>query len=366
MIFNLKNWNNNLSDSKVIVICLIVLNILSLLSIYSSLQRGGEFTEKHIFYRQLIWIIFSWIALGVFSRLNYRLYFGLSYPFYILNLLLLIGVSVFGETAMGAQRWLSVFGITFQPSELSKIAMIILLARIFSLARKNNFLKGFLLPLILCCLNALIIIKQPDLGTALILILLFIALGLCSKVNKLYFICLIGGGIILSPLAMNSLEDYQKKRLVVFINPNVDPLGSGYTIIQSKIAIGSGKVFGKGFLAGTQNQFNFLPERHTDFIFTVIAEEWGFIGSLLLLFLYWLIIKRILHAITRFRDNFAYFLGLGTVLLFFLHIFVNIGMTLGVLPVVGLPLIFLSYGGSNLLTVFILLGIFFNISRLEN
>jgi rod shape determining protein RodA len=159
------------------------------------------------------------------------------------------------------------------------------------------------------------------------------------------------------------LKSYQQKRLTTFINPNIDPLGSGYTIIQSKIAIGSGQLFGKGFLAGTQNQFNFLPERHTDFIFTVIAEEWGFLGSLFILLIYWLIIKKVFDKLKKIRDPFAYYLTLGIGIYFFLHVFINIGMTLGVFPVVGLPLIFISYGGSHLMSTFILLGIFFNISR---
>ncbi|MCK5288972.1 MAG: FtsW/RodA/SpoVE family cell cycle protein, partial [Candidatus Omnitrophica bacterium] len=213
--------------------------------------------------------------------------------------------------------------------------------------------------------NALLIFKQPDLGTSLILIFLFLGIGLFSKTNKMYFIGLIILGLIISPFALNSLKDYQKKRLTVFLNPNIDPLGSGYTIIQSKIAIGSGQLIGKGFLAGTQNQFNFLPERHTDFIVTIIAEEWGFIGIIFLLWIYWLILKKILSKASKLRDQFAYYLCLGISFLFFSHIFINIGMTLGILPVVGLPLIFLSYGGTNLLLNSISMGIFFNICRTQ-
>jgi len=365
MVTIFRNLTHKLDSLKTIVLCVLSLNILSLISIYSSLHQGGEFTDIHILQKQIIWIIVSWFVLIVFSLINYRIYFGLSYILYPLNLALLVSVYFFGEEAMGAQRWLSVLGITFQPSELSKIAIILILARIFSQAKKHNFIKGFLLPLALTFLNAFLIFKQPDLGTALIILLMFITLGLCSKLNKLYFIILIFFAAIASPIALVHLQEYQKKRLMVFINPNADPLGSGYTIIQSKIAIGSGKAFGKGFLSGTQNQFNFLPERHTDFIFTVIAEEWGFFGSLLLLMIYWILIKKIIQTTRNFRDTFAYFLSIGIGLLFFLHVFINIGMTLGILPVVGLPLIFLSYGGTNLLTVFILLGIFVNIVHLQ-
>jgi rod shape determining protein RodA len=169
--------------------------------------------------------------------------------------------------------------------------------------------------------------------------------------------------LFMSPLGWHHLKDYQKKRLVVFLNPDAEPLGAGYTIIQSKIAVGSGKFFGKGFLSGTQNQFNFLPERHTDFIFTVIAEEWGFVGAITLLIIYALIINSLLLVARYQKDNFAQLVVLGVAFLFFLHIFINIGMTLGILPVVGIPLLFISYGGTHLFVSFILLGIFFNIYR---
>ncbi len=363
MIRFFKHFARQINSLKTIIICVLSLNILSILSIYSSLHQGGELVDIHTLQKQIAWIIISWCVLIIFSLINYHVYFGLSYVLYTLNLLLLVGVHFFGEKAMGAQRWLSVSGITFQPSELSKIAIIIILARIFSQSRKHSFLKGFLFPFFLTAINAFLIFKQPDLGTALIILLMFFALGLCSRLNKLYFVALIIFSVVASPLALGHLKEYQKKRLAVFINPNADPLGSGYTIIQSKIAIGSGKAFGKGFLSGTQNQFNFLPERHTDFIFTVVAEEWGFFGSLFLLLLYWLLIKKIMQITRNFRDTFAYFLSIGIGLLFFLHVFINIGMTLGILPVVGLPLILLSYGGTNMLTIFVLLGILANIVR---
>jgi rod shape determining protein RodA len=220
-----------------------------------------------------------------------------------------------------------------------------------------------LYPLILIGISALLIFKQPDLGTALIVIFLFFAMGLSSHVKKRYFIVLIALGLIAVPFGWHMLKDYQKKRLVVFVNPNVDPLGAGYNIIQSKIAVGSGRLFGKGFLAGTQNQFNFMPERHTDFIFTVWAEEWGFAGAMFLLFIYWIIITKILEISTMAKDYFGRLLAVGIASLLFLHVFINMGMTLGILPVVGIPLIFMSYGGSNLLINSILIGILFNISR---
>jgi len=366
MLNNTGSLSLKLTGKKTIIVCVLILNILSLLSIYSSLHKEGLFIGQETFFRQLIWIIISWIFLLLFSFINYRNYYQAAYFIYGANIILLIAVHLFGNEAMGAQRWLTIFGLNFQPSELSKIAIIIILARIFSSKQRNAGFYSLILPLSLVFLNALIIFKQPDLGTALILIFLLFTVGVFSKIKRRYFVSLILVGLIACPFIFSSLKTYQKERLMVFIDPNVDPLGAGYTIIQSKIAIGSGKILGKGFLAGTQNQFNFLPERHTDFIFTVIAEEWGIVGTIFLLLIYWLILKKILQKTKQVKDLFAYFLLLGISMLFFMHIFINIGMTLGILPVVGLPLIFLSYGGTNLVTNFMLLGIFFNICRSKN
>ncbi|MCP4653207.1 MAG: rod shape-determining protein RodA [Candidatus Omnitrophica bacterium] len=362
MIVKSINARSTLTTTKMLAGCLLVLNLLSLLSLYSSLHLAGEFKSGAILYRQIVWVVASWIFLIIFAIINYRLYYDFGYIFYGFNILLLIAVFAFGSKAMGAQRWINFIGFKFQPSELCKIAAIFVFARLFSGDRRGPLLQ-FLLPLGLASLMALLIFKQPDLGTSLIIVFLFFAIGISSKVSKRYFIALILAGLIAAPFAWGMLKNYQRKRLVVFVNPDVDPLGAGYTIIQSKIAIGSGRIFGKGFLSGTQNQFNFLPERHTDFIFTVVAEEWGFVGGLFLLIVYWLILYNILNIARSAKDDFARLLALGIGSLFFLHIFINIGMTLGILPVVGLPLIFMSYGGSNLLINFVLMGILINISR---
>lgn len=358
---NTKLWLKS-TPAKTIILCLLILNLISLCALYSSLHQGGEFKKQELFTKQITWITISWLFLILISLINYRFYFDLSYILYGFNVFLLIAVVLFGRQAMGAQRWISFFGINFQPSELSKITTIFILARIFSYEEGGLFKRVFL-PFLLIGFNALIIFKQPDLGTALIIIFIFFIMGLSSGIKKRYFVFLLIGGLLVSPLAWKILKDYQKKRLVVFLNPNVDPLGAGYTIIQSKIAIGSGRVLGKGFLSGTQNQFNFLPERHTDFIFTVIAEEWGFAGSIFILLIYWLILNKILDKTEGIKDSFGRLLCSGISAIIFLHVFINIGMTLGILPVVGLPLIFLSYGGTSMLVNFILLGVFINILR---
>ncbi|MDD4955853.1 MAG: rod shape-determining protein RodA [Candidatus Omnitrophica bacterium] len=363
MLVKFLHLKTGFKPAKVILTCLVLLTILSLSSIYSSLHQAGSFTDRGIFYKEIMWVVISWIILLLFSLLNYRLYFDLAYILYGMNIVLLIAVDLFGRSALGAQRWLNIGGFNFQPSELSKIITIFFLARVFSEASPKGFFKGVLMPFFVLMLNVLLIAKQPDLGTALVLVFLFFLMGFASNNKKRYFVALIVTALVLSPFAWNHLKDYQKKRLIVFLNPNAEPLGAGYTIIQSKIAIGSGQFFGKGFLSGTQNQFNFLPERHTDFIFTVIAEEWGFLGAIALLMIYIFIINNILLVARYQKDNFAQLLLIGTACLFFIHVFINIGMTLGILPVVGIPLLFVSYGGTHLLVSFILLGILLNIKR---
>jgi len=346
-----------------IIVCLLFLSVVSLALLYSSLHQGGELKDQTIFYKQIMWLALAWIFFIGFSFLNYRLWFDFAIILYILNILLLIAVELFGKSALGAQRWLDIGGFSFQPSEVSKITAIFILARLFSSPDAKGLWRGIAVPFGLIMLNVAFIAKQPDLGTALILIFLFFSLGFFSSLKKRYFVILLLIALMASPFAWNHLKSYQKKRLIVFLNPNVEPLGAGYTIIQSKIAIGSGRMHGKGFLAGTQNQFNFLPERHTDFIFTVLAEEWGLLGSLFLLLIYFYIFYRIVEVINYLKDTFAQLVLFGIAFLFFFHVFINIGMTLGILPVVGLPLLFLSYGGTHLLVSFTLLGVFVNIYR---
>jgi len=344
-------------------LCLLLLNIISLVCIYSALHQGGVLAREEVFHRQIMWIIVSWIALIFVSFINFRIFYDIAYVFFGFNLLLLIAVEAMGSAAMGAQRWLSLGGLNFQPSELCKVGTIFLMARLFSRQGVHGFWRAVMYPLAIVCIAALFIFKQPDLGTALVVMFLFFAIGMASRVRKIYFWALIIAGLCTFPFAWHTLKDYQKKRIIVFVNPEVDPLGAGYNIIQSKIAIGSGQVFGKGYLSGTQNQFNFMPERHTDFIFTVLAEEWGFIGAVSLLFIYWLFLSKVLDIATFAKDEFGRLLAVGMGSLFFIHVFVNMGMTLGILPVVGIPLIFMSYGGSNLLINSMLVGILVNISK---
>jgi rod shape determining protein RodA len=298
-----------------------------------------------------------------------------AYVFYGVILFLLLVVLFFGRKILGAQRWIQFWVFTFQPSELAKLSLILTLAHYFS--KKSitkfksslfslNFIEAVIIPLIITVIPMALIYLQPDLGTSLMLGLLFLGILFSSGIKIQYIISLITAGLLSIPFIWPFLKEYQRNRLLVFMNPNLDPLGAGYTIIQSKIAIGSGGLLGKGFASGTQSQLNFLPERHTDFIFSVIAEEWGFVGSIILLVLYFLLMYRIISLVYRIKEPFARFLCLGTSMIIILHVIINIAMTIGICPVVGLPLPFISYGGSNLLVNFTLLGIILNIQKRED
>jgi rod shape determining protein RodA len=332
----------------------------------------GEFLRGDIFWKQVIWIFVGLFVMWFFSNIDYRKIWDFAWPLYGIILFALLLVLILGRSILGAQRWLELGGFNFQPSEFGKIALILLLSRYFSKksfdelawSRKQfSFIKGFMLPLFITATLALLVLIQPDLGTAIIYMFIFIALIFFIGVRLRYILSCFITLILFSPFIWFSLRDYQKDRLLVFLNPDRDPLGAGYTIIQSKIAVGSGRIFGKGWFSGTQNQLNFLPERHTDFIYSTIGEEWGFMGSIILIILFYILIKRILRLAELAHDNFARNLCLCTASLIFIQFFVNITMTIGFMPVVGLPLPFISYGGSSLVVFLLLIGVTLNISR---
>jgi rod shape determining protein RodA len=275
-------------------------------------------------------------------------------------------VYITGKTGMGAQRWLSLGPLSFQPSEFFKLMFVIILSfqvsAITGPLNMSSFLKIFSL---IVLIPFMLLIKQPDLGTALIVMAIFIALviakGLYRKVAILFIIIGLTSLPFLGNIFWEGLRDYQKNRIVAFIEPSTDPSGIGYHINQSKITAGSGGVIGKGYLKGTQGPFRFLPEKHTDFIFAIFAEEWGFLGSGFLLFLYLSLLLRGLDTARKARDDFGRLLALGVTTMFFVYLMVNIGMTLGMMPVVGVPLPFMSYGGTALLSNLTGAGILINI-----
>lgn len=286
-------------------------------------------------------------------------WFRLAYPIYLVSLALLILVPIIGVEAMGAQRWLGAGAFTFQPSELMKIALVLMLARYYQWlpkARVSNPLY-VLLPVLAILAPVLLTLAQPDLGTALLFAV--VGLGMMFLAGASYWYFLIGGGGVIAaiPLGYAMLHDYQRRRIETFFNPESDPLGAGYHITQSKIALASGGLSGKGYMQGTQAQLDFLPEKHTDFIFTMIAEEWGFAGSLVVLALFALLLLTLLGMAMASQNRFARLLIAGTWLALFVYVFINVAMVTGLVPVVGIPLPLVSYGGTSMTTFLGLLGL---------
>jgi rod shape determining protein RodA len=275
---------------------------------------------------------------------------------------MLVAVMVLGQSALGAQRWIQIGPITLQPSEFSKIIMIISLASILEdkIGKLNTF-KDLLPVAAYLAVPFLLVLKQPDLGTSLVFLAIFIGMIFAAGVNLRLLAMIFGAGIACLPVLWHFLKDYQKMRIMVFMDPNVDPLGSGYHIIQSKIAIGSGMLFGKGLFGGTQSQLNFLPENHTDFIFAVVGEELGFVGAAILLILYLILLYRGVKIAREASDNFGMLLAVGISSMLAFHVLVNVGMTTGIMPVTGIPLPLMSYGVSSLTTNMMSIGILLNI-----
>lgn len=301
---------------------------------------------------------------AVTAMITLRFWLILAYPFYLFCLTLLASVEVMGITAMGATRWIDLGFMTLQPSEPMKIALILALARYGHRLRQDEAgdLRHLILPTLLIALPFLLIYRQPDLGTGLLLILSGLAVLFVSGLRWRLIIITLLLLLLALPLGWRfALEDYQRQRIETYLNPESDPLGAGYHIVQSKIALGSGGLTGKGFLNGRQSQLNYVPEKHTDFIFALWAEEWGFRGAIFLLGLYALLLGTISLIALRARSSFARLLGLGISFNLFLYVAVNIGMVIGLLPVVGVPLVMISHGGTVLLTTLFALGLVMSI-----
>jgi rod shape determining protein RodA len=352
-------------DKKSIIfisICLAFLLILGILALYSATYgQGGKYVVK-----QLTWNIVGLVCIGIVLLINYKRLLEASYIAYLAGIALLILVMFMGETAGGAHRWVTILGINFQPSEFMKLILILTLVRYLSSYRyEETGTKTIAGAFALTFIPVFLIIKQPDLGTALIFIpVLFVMVYVWSGRLKHIILTLLAGFAI-SPFLWMFLKGYQRERLLVFLNPNIDPLGAGYTIIQSKIAVGSGGIFGKGWLEGTQSQLDFLPETHTDFIFSSIGEEWGLVGALVIIFLFLVIIWQgfIIAAGSKVLERRLLACGISTLLA--LHVIINIGMSIGLMPIVGLPLPFISYGGSHTVMFLIMIGILINIKLQE-
>jgi rod shape determining protein RodA len=344
----------------------ILIALIGIITIYSATRPLASEEHSGFYIKQTSWLILGIVALFLIVSFDYFWLSRFSLQLYVFGIAILISVFIFGKTGMGAQRWISIGPFSFQPSEFFKLLYIIMLSKYLSTMKSPidiiSLLKVFFF---ITFLPFILLIKQPDLGTALVILAIFIFLilakGLHKKVAILFVIISLISLPFLGNILWGGLKDYQKSRLVAFLEPEVDPTGIGYHLNQSKITVGSGKFLGKGYMKGTQGPFRFLPEKHTDFIFAVFAEEWGFLGSLLLLFLYLILILRGLDTAKKAKDDFGRLLSLGITFMFLIYSFVNIGMTLGLMPVVGIPLPFMSYGGTALLSNLLSIGVLINI-----
>ena len=338
-----------------LIIIVAIIGSMSVFSIYSTESGNFSFYTKNHLTRFLVF--FSMFLVLSFVRVS--VWYRQAYIFYILGILLLLLVIFFGISASGSKRWINFFIMNLQPSELMKIAIIVCFARYYHRIQSSDIqsYKYLLQPIILLLIPCYLVITQPDLGTAILIAGSGLAIIWLAGLNLKYFIY---SGLILLvsfPFVISILKPYQKSRILTFFNPDRDPLGAGYQIIQSKIAIGSGGLLGKGFLQGTQSYLEFLPEKHTDFIFTLFSEEFGFVGSMVLILLYALLIYRIIRIGFSSRSFFAKLYCYGFASALFLYIFVNIAMVVGLLPIVGAPLPIMSYGGSSMLSIMLGLGI---------
>ena len=339
------------SFDYILLICIISIGIISIFSMYST--DGGELlhhSKSHI----IRFVVFFIMMIGL-SFLNIRFWYSTGYLFYIIVLGFLVWASFYGIIASGSQRWISLYFVNLQPSELMKIAIIVCFSKYYhriQIYNVNNF-KNLLIPIVIMILPIFLVTIQPDLGTSILIALSGLIVLWIAGINVKYFIYSSLFFLISTPFVIAFLKPYQKLRILTFFDPDRDPLGAGYQIIQSKIAVGSGGLSGKGFLKGTQSYLEFLPEKHTDFIFTLFSEEHGFIGSVFLLFIYAIMIFRILRIGTICKSYFAKLFCYSFASSIFLYITVNMSMVLGLVPIVGSPLPIMSYGGSSMLATMI-------------
>lgn len=339
---------------------ILALNLIGLINLYSATHGMFSKDKMDLFWMQIVWLSVGWsIYLGI-TLIDYKLFTRLAYVFYGLNVAALVMVMLVGKTSLGATRWLDLGFMRYQPSETMKLVMVLVLAKTFA---SRSYDRGMgvmdlILPTILLMIPFVLTVKQPDLGTAGVLVMITGAVLLFVGVRRSILIFAAIVAVVSAPIVWNfGLKDYQKNRVLTFLSPGRDPRGTGYNSIQSKIAVGSGKVLGKGFRKGTQSQLEFLPERHTDFIFSVLSEEHGFIGSVTTLGLFVILYLMAVRIAISARDKAGAIIVVGIFFYLFWHVFINMGMVIGILPIVGVPLPLLSYGGTSLLTTMTGLGL---------
>jgi len=348
----------------ILLAILIFIGALSVINLYSATHSIGSMGGGHVYFKQILWYIIGFFILLLMTTFDYHVLDRLAHPLFFISLIFLVAVLKSGKVTYGSQRWLSLGYFSIQPSEMVKISIIIVLAKYFSdLERTENYrLRDLLRPLILIAIPFIMIIYQPDLGTALMLLIISFSIIIFVNVNWKSIVIFLSIAFLSAPFFWITLQEYQKKRIITFLRPDLDPLGAAYHVTQSKIAIGSGLFWGKGFLKGTQTRLHFLPQQHTDFPFSVLAEEWGFVGSAMLLLVYLFLILWCLNIAKNSKDKFGTLIVVGIAASVFWHLIINVSMAIGLLPVVGIPLVLFSYGGSSVISTMAAMGLVMNIS----
>lgn len=356
------NERNFLSRLDFRLIALIfLLNILGLFNLYSATHGPNSFNVESLFIQQIVWLSIGWVIFFILTFLDYLWVNKLVWLIYFVNIGALIYTDFNGKIVLGGQRWIDLYFFRYQPSETMKLCLILILARLLSHHNsqgKGMGLRVLFLPTLLVLIPFALTVKQPDLGTAMMLLFIGGTMLFFVKIRTSIVAFIIISSLIALPIAWKyGLKEYQRNRVITFISPDLDPQGKGYNSIQSRIAVGSGKIIGKGFRMGTQSQLEFLPERHTDFIYSVLSEEWGFIGSTVVLLTFAFLFRICFEIAYQSRDKFGALVTVGVTAYIFWHMFVNIGMVIGLLPIVGVPLPLLSYGGSGMLSTMTGLGL---------
>lgn len=356
---NERNFLNRL-DLRLIPL-IFCLNFIGLLNLYSATHGPNSTNVESLFIQQIIWLSAGWVIFFVFTFIDYLWINKLVWIIYILNVSALIYTDLKGKVVLGGQRWIDLHFFRYQPSETMKLCLILLLAKL--LISYNSQIKGMgiralLPPTLLILIPFGLTAKQPDFGTAMMLIFIGGTMLFFVKIKQSILAFILVSALVAAPIVWKyGLKDYQRNRVITFISPDIDPQGKGYNSIQSRIAVGSGKFLGKGFRMGTQSQLEFLPERHTDFIYSVLSEEWGFVGSIVVLITFAFLFKVCFEIAYQARDKFGALITIGVTAYIFWHMFINIGMVIGLLPIVGVPLPLLSYGGSGMLSTMAGLGL---------
>jgi rod shape determining protein RodA len=336
----------------------VLLTALGIMVIYAASFKATAIATPFDARNQVIYAILGvGVLIGV-AKLDYRTWPKLSLWLYLVMIAMLMLVGAVGKSSLGATRWINIGFFQFQPSELSKIILAIVLAKFFAdNYDRMNRLRYLLTSFVVVLPPIVLVLLQPDLGTALVFFFIWLAMVLVSHARKLQLLGMGAVGVAMFPLLLKVMKPYQRHRLQVFLNPTADPLHTGYNVVQAQIAVGSGELFGRGLASGSQSQLNFLPSQYTDFVFAVLAEKLGFIGAVLLLVLFGILIGRGLIAAYRAQDRFGMFLAVGIVAMILFHVVINVGMNMGIMPVTGIPLPFISYGGTSLIVAMIAVGL---------